>query len=386
MKLRGFEVHILSSPGELLPQFTESEQVIAHTITMPRRITPLWDLLSVVQIWIYLRRIRPQIVHASTPKGGLLGTIAAWLAGSPVRIYQMRGLPLMTATGYKRRLLWWSERIACLLAHQVICNSHSLREVAIAEGICPATKIKVLLGGSSNGVDATTRFNPAHLSISIRQKIRQKYGIPTNALVIGFIGRIVRDKGIIELAEAWKIVRQEFPNLHLLVVGRFEPQDPPPFWVEQLLREDERVHLTGVELDTPPLYAAMDIFTLPSYREGFASVNLEAAAMQLPIVTTQVAGCIDSIQCGTTGTLILAQDVATLVEALRLYLKNPELRFRHGIAGRERVLQDFCQEAIWEAMYQEYVRLLSEQGLSVPLMDISSDVPSTEFEQLPDRV
>ncbi|HEY9639419.1 MAG TPA: glycosyltransferase family 4 protein [Coleofasciculaceae cyanobacterium] len=368
MKLRGLEVHILSSPGEFLSQFLEHEQVTAHTVTMTRQITPLQDLWSVVQIWICLRQIRPQIVHAGTPKGGLLGMIAAWFAGSPIRIYQMRGLPLMTATGYKRQLLWWTEKIACLLAHQIICNSHSLQRVAISEGLCPATKIKVLVSGSSNGVDATARFNPARLPAATRQEIRQRYRIPADALVLGFVGRLVQDKGVIELAEAWKTLRQEFPDLHLLMVGRFEAHDPLPLWVEQLLKDDERIHLTGVELDTPPLYTAMDIFVLPSYVEGFANVNLESAAMQLPVVTTNAVGCIDSIQDGITGTLIPAQDVAALVEALRLYLKNPELRLQQGIAGRKRVLQEFRQEAIWEAMYQEYAQLLEKQGLSVPSM------------------
>ncbi|HEY9659077.1 MAG TPA: glycosyltransferase, partial [Allocoleopsis sp.] len=259
-----------------------------------------------------------------------------------------------------------SERVACLLAHQVVCNSYSLQTVAISEGLCSATKIKVLASGSSNGVDATTRFNPARLTAATRQEIRQKYNIPADALVLSFVGRIVRDKGVIELAKAWNILRQEFPNLHLMMVGRFETQDPLPLWVEQLLKNDERIHLTGVQLDTPPLYAAMDIFTLPSYVEGFANVNLESAAMQLPVVTTNAVGCIDSIQDGVTGTLIPVRDTEALVEAIRLYAKDSELRLQHGIAGRERVLQSFRQEAIWEAMYQEYVRLLGEQGLSIP--------------------
>lgn len=366
MKLHGFEVHILSSPGEFLPEFSEHEQVIAHTVNMPRKITPWKDLLAIFQIWFFLHQIRPQIVHASTPKGGLLGTIAAWLAGSPIRIYQMRGLPLMTATGYKRNLLWWSEKISCSLAHTVICNSHSLREVAITEGLCPASKIRVFLGGSSNGVDATIRFNPTRVGTAARGEIRQKYSIPADALVLGFVGRIVRDKGATELAEAWKSLRHQFPKLHLLIAGRFEPQDPLPLWVKQLFEEDDRIHMAGVVLDTPPLYTAMDIFVLPSYREGFANVNLEAAAMQLPVVTTSVAGCIDSIQDAVTGTLVSVQDVDALTKAISFYLTNSELRTQHGIAGRERVLKDFRQEAIWEALHQEYTQLLKKQGLSAP--------------------
>ncbi len=366
MKQRGFEVHALSSPGEFLQQFGDRQQVIVHAVGMPRRITPLHDLLALFRLWQCLRRIRPQIVHASTPKGGLLGTISAWLARSPVRIYHMRGLPLMTATGYKRSLLWWSEKVSCLLAHQVFCVSHSLREVAVSENLCPAAKIKVLLGGSSNGVDAMGQYNPTRFDASIGQETRYQYGIPVDALVVGFIGRIVRDKGITELVEAWKVLREEFPHLHLLVVGPFEPQDPVPSDVEQVLRTDARIHLIGRVVNPSPLYAAMDILTLPTYREGFPNTPLEAAAMQLPVVATRIPGCIDAVQDGVTGTLVSSRNAEALAEAIRAYLQNPELRHQHGQAGRDRVLKSFRQEAIWDAFDQEYRRLLQEKGLSVP--------------------
>ncbi len=366
MKLMGFEVHALSSPGEFLLKFSDREQVNVHAVEMPRRITPVQDLFSIFQIWQYLRQIEPQIVHASTPKGGLLGTIGAWLAGSPVRIYHIRGLPFMTASGFKRLLLWWSEKVACLLAHQVYCVSHSIREVAISEGLCPASKIKVLLGGSSNGVDATSRFNPDHIGAHVREEIRRKYGIPNDAVVVGFVGRIVRDKGIAELIGAWETLRQEFPMLHLLIVGPFEPQDPVPQDVEHLLRGDSRIHLAGMDWDTPPLYTAMDILTLPTYREGFPNTPLEAAAMQLPVVATLIPGCIDAVQDDVTGILVPPRDAQALAKAIRTYLHDPELRQQHGQAGRDRVLREFRQEAIWEAFYQEYVKLLAEKRLSVP--------------------
>lgn len=366
MKQQGFEVHALSSPGKFLHKFAEREQVTVYAVDMPRRITPLQDLLAIFRLWQCLRHIRPQIVHASTPKGGLLGIVSAWLAGSSIRVYLMRGLPLMTATGYKRWLLWWSEKISCLLAHQVFCVSHSLREVAVSENLCPPNKIKVLLGGSSNGVDAKERFNPLRLGADARQEIRQQYGIPGDALVVGFIGRIVRDKGISELVEAWKTLRAEFVNLHLLVVGPFEPQDPIPSDVEHLLRSDARIHLTGRIENTPPYYAALDILTLPTYREGFPNTPLEGAAMQLPIVATNIPGCIDVVQDGVIGTLVPPRNAEALTIAIRKYLHSPELRRKHGHAGRIHVLKNFNQEAIWEALYQEYGRLLEENRLPVP--------------------
>jgi glycosyltransferase involved in cell wall biosynthesis len=333
---------------------------------MSRRITPWHDLVSVVGLWGRLRTIRPEMVHAHTPKGGLLGMIAAALARVPVRLYHIRGLPFQTATGFKRRLLRWSERVSCLLAHEVLCVSHSLREVAVAERICPAGKVNVLCAGSGNGVDARGRFNPARVGPRTRQAIRQRYQIPDDALVIGFVGRIVRDKGLVELAAAWECLRAERPDLHLLLVGPFEPQDPVPSEVETQLRRDDRVHLAGEVSDTPALYAAMDMVTLPTYREGFPNVPLEAAAMELPVVATRVAGCIDAVVDGITGTLVPPRDAAALAVALRKYASDPALRRRQGMAGRERALRDFAPELIWQALYQEYDRLLRARGLRQP--------------------
>jgi len=330
---------------------------------MIRRITPLRDLVAIFQLWQQLRIIRPQIVHAHTPKGGLLGMIAAWLVQVPVRIYSIHGLPLMTATGYRHILLRWSEKVSCFLAHRVFCVSHSVREVVVVEGLCSASKVKVLAHGSFNGVDVTGRFNPKNTGEHIRLEVRRKYGIPDDALVLGFVGRIVRDKGLVELVEAWKILCEEFPTLYLLVVGQFELEDSVPSEVEKLLRTNPRICLTGQVDDIPPLYAVMDVVALPSYREGFGLVAIEASAMALPVVATNIPGCVDAVQDGVTGILVPPRDAQALTEAIYKYLHDPAQRRQHGQAGRERVLRHFRHEPIWKAMHQEYVCLLHQKGL-----------------------
>jgi glycosyltransferase involved in cell wall biosynthesis len=358
LKARGMDVWALSSPGELLDQFAAHVGVPVHDLDMPRRITPLRDLATTARLWRWLRKVRPDIVDAHTPKGGLLGMLGAWLARVPVRVYHMHGLPLMTATGMKRRLLRWAEKVSCLLAHQVVCVSASLRDAAVAEGLCQPDKMAVLHHGSIKGVAAETEFNPARLGGMVRTATRERYGIPLDAEVIGFAGRVVRDKGLVELVEAWQTLRAERAELRLLVAGDFEPQDPLPPEVEKLLRTDPRVHLTGFVWDMPPLYMAMDVVVLPTYREGFGTVAIEAAAMELPMIATEVPGCVDAVQDGVTGTLVPPRDAATLTEAIRRYLLDPELRRRHGRAGREWVLREFRPEDIWEAQYAEYTRLL----------------------------
>jgi glycosyltransferase involved in cell wall biosynthesis len=383
LRARGIEVQAISSPGEWLSQFAARQRVAAHAVPMQRRIAPLRDLVSLWRLYRTLRRIRPQVLHARTPKAGLLGMLAGWLAGVPVRIYTLNGLPLMTAHGWKRRLLRCTERIACRLAHWVQAVSLSLGDAAVGEGLCAADKLGVLLGGSSNGVDAEGRFNPDKWGARARRAVRIGFDIPADALVLGYVGRIVRDKGMTELADAWRVLRGQFPDLHLLMLGPFEPQDPVPANVELLFRRDPRIHLAGTVQDAAPYYAAMDLCVLPSYREGLPSAPLEAAAMRLPVVATQIAGCVDAVRDGVTGTLVPPRDAAALAVAIAAYLRDPFLRRNHGEAGRQRVLQEFQPQAIWEALYQQYVRLLEEKGIAVPVPSVPC--LATPAEDAPER-
>lgn len=355
VRRHGFSVHVITSPGPELAPFAEREQVPVDAIPMARAITPGKDLVAIWRLWRTLRRLRPDLVHSHTPKGGLLGMIAATLAGTPVRIYHIRGLPFVTATGLRRRLLRLSERTSCALAHRVLAVSHSMRSLAIEEGLCPPGKIKVLLGGSGNGVD-TDRFRPA--PAEARRAARAGRGLPADALVVGFVGRLTRDKGIRELARAWTGIRDREPRAHLLLVGWDEADDPGSREAVAALRADPRVHLTGPVPDTTHAYAAMDLVALPTYREGFPNVALEAAAAGLPIVATSVPGCVDAVEDGATGLLVPAQDAAGLERALQRYLADPALRARHGEAGRRRAVAQFRREAIWAAIVAEYQDLL----------------------------
>jgi glycosyltransferase involved in cell wall biosynthesis len=360
----GFDVEAVSSPGRFLAIFAEREHVPVHAVPMARRIDPLADAVALARLGLVLARVRPDIVHAHTPKGGLLGMIAARLTGTPVRIYHIHGFPFMTATGTKRRLLRATERVSCRLATRVLCVSRSIAEVAVSEGVCPAAKIAVLAGGTINGIDADRAYDPGQYTPAERAALRALHGIPADAPVAGFVGRLVRDKGVGELARAWGELAAEFPALHLLVCGPVEDGDPVGTDVLEYLRSEPRVHLTGEVMDMPACYATMDLLVLPTYREGFPIVPREAAAMGLPVVASKVPGCTDAVVDGVTGTLVPARDATALAAAVRRYVEDPELRERHGQAGRARILAEFRQDVIWAALLAEYRRLLPAQGPS----------------------
>jgi glycosyltransferase involved in cell wall biosynthesis len=365
MKARGFTVRAITSPGEDLARFATEYNICIRAVEMARRITPLADLRAVRAMRALLRQYRPAIVHAHTPKGGLLGLIAAATAGTPVRIYHMRGLPLTSASGWKRSLLWQTEWLSCHLAHQVFCVSDSVREVAVQEGLCQPARIKVLAHGSGNGVDAAGQFDPDTVGDEARLQTRAALGIRSDELVVGYVGRITRDKGVVELIEAWRHIRTANPRAHLVVVGPFERHDPLPSESEVAMKTDPRVHLAGTTRDIPRWYAAMDLVVLPSYREGFPNVLLEAAAMRLPVVATSVPGCVDAVEADTTGVLVPPRDARALACAIDAYLSDPARRCRHGAAGRRRVLAHYRPEAIWQALYAEYLNLLGRAGVAI---------------------
>jgi lipopolysaccharide/colanic/teichoic acid biosynthesis glycosyltransferase/glycosyltransferase involved in cell wall biosynthesis len=366
MKSLGYEVAAVSSPGPALAAFGRQEGIEVHPVEMPRRITPFGDLLALVRLVRLFRRIRPDIVHGHTPKGGLLAMIASWLAGVPGRLYTLHGLPLETATGLKRSILRWCERVSCGLATRVHAVSESLRRRAAACGICKAERIGVLGAGTVNGVDAEKRFIPALVCSYEASRARRALGIPSEVRVVGFVGRVVRDKGVEDLAEAWKELREEFTDLHLLVVGPREPQDPISPEAERQLREDPRVRMTGDVGSMRAMYAMMDVVTLPTYREGFPQVPLEAAAMERPVVASRVTGCVDAVVDGETGTLVPPREPHALAEALSAYLKDPGLRRRHGKAGRARVLRDYRPENLWVLTQWAYQECLGSRRARRP--------------------
>ena len=366
LRAAGFRVSVISSPGPLLNRVAASEGVTPIALPMSRQIAPFADLLSFLRLYRLLGKLKPTIVEFSTPKAGLLGSVAAMLLGVPRRVYMLRGLRLETSTGLKRLLLLACERIACACAHTVLCNSESLRSQAISLRIAPADKLHLLGIGSSNGVDME-RFSPGPTSI------REQLGIPARSPLIGFVGRLTRDKGLPELIEAFDAISLVQPNVRLLLVGWFDAaEDALTHDLRAHIRNHPRIHCTGFVVDTAPYYRAMDLMILPTWREGFPNVVLEAAATGIPVITTDSTGSRDSVLPEVTGLLIPPGYPEAICESVLMLLRDPARRLRMGAAARAWVLEYYLEERVLALTAEFYLGLLDQIQPPAPVASVKS--------------
>jgi glycosyltransferase involved in cell wall biosynthesis len=348
----GFRVTLVSSPGELLERTASAQGARAIAVPIRREIAPVWDLVSLVRLWRLLVHLRPDLTEFSSPKAGLLGTFAALLAGVPARVYMVRGFKLETSTGMKRRILLAAERAAAACAQVVLCNSESVRAEALALRIAPAQKLKLLGNGSSNGVNVE-RFSPGPSCV------RERLGIGSEVPVIGFVGRLTRDKGLPELIEAFENILIEERAARLLLVGWFDAaEDALGPALQERIERHPQIHCTGFVDDTAPYYRAMDLLVLPTWREGFPNVVLEAAATGIPAVTTESTGSRDSVIPEVTGLLIPPGYPDAIVEAVMKLLRDPARRRRMGEAARVWVTEHFSDTRVLGLTAEFYKSLL----------------------------
>lgn len=352
----GFRVSLVSAPGGLASHGSKIEGVSAHEIPMARAISLLGDAVTLVRLLRLHRRLRPDLVEFSTPKAGLLGSVAAWICRVPVRIYFLRGLRFETARPVKRCILLCSEKLAAACAHVVLVNSRSLGARASEAGVARESKIVLLAQGSSNGVDVG-KFSPGF------SKVREEHGIPADAPVIGFVGRLTKDKGIPELMEAFAEVLRVEPQCYLLLVGWFDAsEDALGRDLRARVEGHPRIVCSGYVDNVAQYYRAMDLLVLPSWREGFPNAVLEAAASGVPVVATKCTGSRDAVVPGITGLLVPRGDSKAIAGAVLRILRNQGVRGEMANAARRWAVERFDQSRVLGEMVRYYQELLNGKG------------------------
>ena len=353
-KQKGYREHVICSPSDELEGYARKHGFEYEEVPINRSISLLEDLKALWRTIRYIRRKEIGIVTGHTPKGGIIAMTAAWLCRVPKRIYFRHGLVYETQHGLKRKLLITIDRIASAFATQIVCVSESVRRRSIEDRLGAASKQLILNQGSCTGID-TVRFDAGGIDGQRLNKLRKRLGLSRDDMVVGFTGRLVRDKGIIELVEAFKALKADVPRLKLLLVGMFEQRDAlPGDLVKQISDDADIIHTGYVDYnEIEYYYSLMDIYVLPSYREGFPVSVIEAAAMGLPVVTTKATGCIDSIIDGETG-LFVDHTAQSLSNAIKRLLQDPALREKLGRQARENARKNFDERTVWQYIEKLY--------------------------------
>jgi glycosyltransferase involved in cell wall biosynthesis len=354
-----YDVTAISSDRENLEKVGKSQNVPVYTVEMTRKITPWQDLKALWQLYCYFKKEQPLIVHTHTPKAGTIGMIASKLAGVPNRLHTVAGLPLLETKGSKRKLLNIVEKITYSCASKIYPNSYGLKNIITQEGFCKPDKIKVLANGSTNGIDSQF-FNPEKISIESQIELKNLLHISTSDFVFVYTGRLTGDKGINELLLAFRKISAEFKNAKLLLVGFFEKElDPLDKATLDEIKNNPQVIFVPFQNDIRPYYSISDIMVFPSYREGFPNSVLEAGAMGLPTIATNINGCNEIIEHKKNGILIPPKDVNTLFATMKKVMQDTSLRAQLKENARAMIVSRFEQIVVWEALLTEYKKMES---------------------------
>lgn len=349
-----YNVIAISSDSEALKKISQKEGVKTFPVEMTRKITPLQDIKAVWKLYRFLKKEKPFIVHTHTPKAGIVGMLSAKLAGVPNRLHTVAGLPLLEAQGNKRKILDLVEKLTYSCATNVYPNSFGLEKIILENKYCDSKKLKVLANGSSNGID-TTFFNSDLISNEQKSGLRQSLNIKEDDFVFIFVGRLVSDKGITELVDAFDAINKENRKTKLLLVGPLETDlDPLSPETEKIIQQNESIITVGYQNDVRPYFSIADVLTFPSYREGFPNVVMQAGAMGLPCIVSDINGCNEIIIENNNGLIIPVKSTEKLEKAMWKMLNDLSLRKQLQFNSRNRILENYEQKVVWDAILAEY--------------------------------
>ena len=352
-----FEVVAVSGNDTHLQTVKEREGVTVIDVPMARKINVLFDLISLFRLYRTLKKEKPTLVHSITPKAGLLTMTAAWLARVPIRMHTFTGLVFPTQQGLMKKILITTDKIVCKMATHVYPEGQGVKNDLVSFQIT-SKPLKVLANGNVNGID-TAYFATHHFSDNDKQSLRKEWNIQSEDLVFIFVGRLVGDKGINELITAFTEINTHNKTAKLLLVGPYEHElDPLTETTLDAIYENTNIITTGFQDDIRPFLAISDVFVFPSYREGFPNVVMQAGAMGLPSIVTDINGSNEIIQHNHNGSIIPPKDTTALTHAMQQLIDNPTLRQSLAQNSRQSITSRYEQQVVWDALLAEYQMLI----------------------------
>ena len=357
-----FEIIAVSAGGKELDDVRKNEEVKTISVPINRRISIINDVISLAKICKILRIERPQIIHSITPKAGLLSMIAGYLTNVPIRMHTFTGLIFPTKKGFFRWLLIFMDRILCLCATNVYPEGEGVRKDLLKYRIT-GKPLKVLANGNVNGIN-DDYFDPSYYNCEKKMEIRKKLRINRDDFIFLFVGRLVSDKGINELIISFMEITKSYENVKLLLIGPYEHEiDPLHNETLKLIESNNDIISLGYQSDVRPYFAISNVFVFPSYREGFPNVVIQAGAMGLPCIVTDINGCNEIIVNNENGIIIPPRNSDALREKMKFLIENVCFRNTLGKNARQMIISRYQQQIVWEALLKEYKNLLANKGI-----------------------
>ncbi len=358
LKSMGYDVYAVCSRGKWIEDI-KREGIKVKIIEITRNLNPFADLHSLIRIYLYFRKEKFHIIHTHTLKAEFLGQIASRLAKVPVSAHTFHGFDFdEDAPLLKRKLFLLIDRIALRYSDVVFSITKKFKEIAAKEKICNPGLIKYV----GNGVDVV-RFNPERFSEDFILNKKKEFGIDSNKKVIGIVARLTKEKGYLDLFQAFSQVILKFPDAILLVVSPIDSgnKDMIPADVVERYGIKNNVLFLGERTDVDEIYSVMDLFVLPAHHEGLGVAILEASAMQKPVVAGRAGGCLEAVDDGKTGILVQIKNPQKLAESIIYVLENPEIAEKMGKAGREKIVNEFSEELFFGRLKKGYDEIISKK-------------------------
>ena len=352
---RLYDVVAVSTPDHELQEIAQREGIRVIGVPMSRPIAPLRDLVSLWRLIRVFRHERPAMVHSITPKAGLLSMIAAWICRVPVRLHTFTGLVFPTATGLKKRILILTDRITCACATHIVPEGEGVKADLINYNIT-RKPLQVLGYGNIRGIDLDHyRRSPEVMEKALTLR-------KPNLFTFVFIGRVVRDKGIDELVEAFSLLHSEHPQTRLILVGRAEDNlDPVSPNTRRTIASHPAIEAVGNQSDVRPWLAASDALVFPSYREGFPNVVIEAGALDLPSIVTDINGSREIIVHGQNGIIVPPRNAQALLQAMTQFVQNPQATQAMALKARQMIASRFEKSFVQKCLFDYYNQILGEK-------------------------